>query len=245
MSRISTLLTALALVYGASAFKVPTFNVPKLGGKGGVKKAPVVPDEELPLTERLGGVGVCAPFDEGFDPLGFAGRANRADMVKFREAELKHGRVAMLAAPGFLLSEDFHPLFNTLPKWEFGLFASQDTWEQPFFRPVLFVSLAIVAAIESTTFKGWAEPEGSVGSTSSTYFKMKDDYLPGSFAMRGPWAEENLSPEAFAKKQLSELNNGRLAMIATLLIVLQELITKEPAELLDAEILTNIANSAK
>lgn len=243
MSRISTLVMALALVSSASAFKVPTFNL-KTGGA--VKKsAPVVPDEELPLTERLGGIGVSAPFDAGFDPLGFAGRADRAEMVKYREAELKHGRVAMLAVPGFLLSEDFHPLFNTLPKWEFGIFAMQDTVEQPFFQPVLLAGLAVVAAIESSTFGGWAKPEGSVGSSDSTFFKMDPDYVPGSFAMRGPWSAENLSPDAFAKKQLSELNNGRLAMIAIFIIVLQELITKEPAELLDADILQAIADSAK
>ena len=56
------------------------------------------------------------PFPEGFDPLGFASRADKQQMYKFREAELKHGRVAMLAVPGFLLSEDFHPFFPTLPK---------------------------------------------------------------------------------------------------------------------------------
>ena len=40
--------------------------------------------------------------------------------VKFyREVELKHGRVAMLASLGFLVGEQFHPLFggdiNVLP----------------------------------------------------------------------------------------------------------------------------------
>ena len=61
------------------------------------------------------------PFPEGFDPLGFASRADKQQMYKFREAELKHGRVAMLAVPGFLLSEDFHPFFPTLPKVRFGV----------------------------------------------------------------------------------------------------------------------------
>ena len=30
----------------------------------------------------------------------------------YREVELKHGRVGMLAAVGFLVGEQFHPLFN-------------------------------------------------------------------------------------------------------------------------------------
>jgi light-harvesting complex I chlorophyll a/b binding protein 4 len=33
-------------------------------------------------------------------------------MLYIREAELKHGRVAMLATAGFLVAESFHPLFG-------------------------------------------------------------------------------------------------------------------------------------
>ena len=40
-------------------------------------------------------------------------------MKFYREVELKHGRVAMLASLGFLVGEQFHPLFggdiNVLP----------------------------------------------------------------------------------------------------------------------------------
>merc|ERR1711939_1195576 len=45
-----------------------------------------------------------------FDPLGFAERASPAEMVKYREAELKHGRVAMLAITGMLFAEVWHPM---------------------------------------------------------------------------------------------------------------------------------------
>jgi hypothetical protein len=47
--------------------------------------------------------GLSKPFA---DPRGAEGRAKF-----FREAELKHGRVAMLAALGFPVAEKFHPLF--------------------------------------------------------------------------------------------------------------------------------------
>jgi hypothetical protein len=33
-------------------------------------------------------------------------------MKKWREAELKHGRVAMLAAVGMTIQEQFHPFFG-------------------------------------------------------------------------------------------------------------------------------------
>merc|ERR1711918_27337 len=117
----------------------------------------------------------------------FAERADKAELTKFREAELKHGRVAMMGVPGFLLSEDFHPFFPDLPKWEFG--------------------------------------------------KMDENYEAGATFERGPWTKDNLSADEYASKQLAELNNGRLAMISIFLIVLQELATGVPAELVDDAIL--------
>merc|ERR1712190_663032 len=47
-----------------------------------------------------------------FDPLGFAADASEGKIRFYREVELKHGRVAMLAALGFLVGENFHPLFG-------------------------------------------------------------------------------------------------------------------------------------
>merc|ERR1719181_1289912 len=142
-----------------------------IGKKGG--KASNVDPRTLPLTERLGGVGVSAPVAEGFDPLGFASRADDQELLKFREAELKHGRVAMLAVPGFLLSEDFHPFFPSLPKWEYGIFALQDTLEVGANKALLVAALIAIAAFEARSFKSWEVPEGTLGSESSTYFKMK------------------------------------------------------------------------
>lgn len=54
-----------------------------------------------------------APFGmaaEGnyFDPIGLAKKQDPAVVKKWREAELKHGRVAMLAALGILVAEVRH-----------------------------------------------------------------------------------------------------------------------------------------
>merc|ERR1740127_243899 len=60
-----------------------------------------------------------------FDPLGFAERASPAEIVKYREAELKHGRVAMLAITGMLFAEVWHPMLysvNNVP----AIFAFQE-----------------------------------------------------------------------------------------------------------------------
>merc|ERR1711953_1344134 len=40
-----------------------------------------------------------------FDPLGFAEKATPATLKRYREAEVTHGRVSMLAVIGFLVGE--------------------------------------------------------------------------------------------------------------------------------------------
>merc|ERR1711907_178343 len=47
-----------------------------------------------------------------FDPLGISTNKAPGKLLFFREAELKHGRVCMLASLGFLVQESFHPLFT-------------------------------------------------------------------------------------------------------------------------------------
>jgi hypothetical protein len=59
--------------------------------------------------------GVTAPFENVFDPAGFAKTATVKEVRRWRESELTHGRVAMLAALGFIVGEqleDFPAFFN-------------------------------------------------------------------------------------------------------------------------------------
>jgi len=214
-------------------------SVRKLGGGSG---RATLREQDKPLNERI--VGACEPFPEGFDPFNFAERADKGELTKFREAELKHGRVAMLAVPGFLLSEDFHPFFPDLPKWEFGIFATQDTLELPQFQPLLIASLIAIGAFESMSIKqGWkplgSSGNGAVGTSKSAFGKMNEDYEAGATFVRGPWTADKLSAEEYAQKQLAELNNGRLAMVSIFLVVLQELVTGIPTELVDDAVLLN------
>ena len=59
------------------------------------------------MAEKMS--GVTAPFGF-FDPMGLTPETNE-ELQLYREAELAHGRVAMVAALGFLVQESFHPLF--------------------------------------------------------------------------------------------------------------------------------------
>ena len=55
--------------------------------------------------------GVTAPLGF-FDPVGFCEGASEGKIRFYREVELKHARVGMLAAVGFLVAENFHPLWG-------------------------------------------------------------------------------------------------------------------------------------
>merc|ERR1719253_946977 len=51
--------------------------------------------------------GAVAPMGE-FDPLGFTKDLPVQEIKRYREAEVMHGRVAMMASLGYLVAEHFH-----------------------------------------------------------------------------------------------------------------------------------------
>jgi hypothetical protein len=55
--------------------------------------------------------GATAPLGY-FDPLGLSNGKTPEEVKKIREAELKHGRVTMVAFLGILVGESFNPLFD-------------------------------------------------------------------------------------------------------------------------------------
>merc|ERR1719199_213634 len=58
-------------------------------------------------------VGITAPMGF-FDPLGFSKGKSEDIMTLYREAELKHGRVAMAACLGwYITASGVHPAFNS------------------------------------------------------------------------------------------------------------------------------------
>ena len=55
-------------------------------------------------------LGVQAPVGF-FDPAGFAADGNAENFARRRQTEIKHGRIAMLAAMGYITPEIREPLF--------------------------------------------------------------------------------------------------------------------------------------
>merc|ERR1711948_73893 len=74
-------------------------NVKKLSRDIVVRAASLKPEEMAGITAPLG----------FFDPAGFSKNGN---IAVYRNAELKHGRVCMLATLGMVVSEKFHPFFD-------------------------------------------------------------------------------------------------------------------------------------
>merc|ERR1739848_964568 len=93
--------------------------------------------------------GVSAPMNY-FDPLGFSTTVDAGKLLFYREVELKHARVAMLAALGFVVGEQYHPLFGgdiDTPAYK----AFQETPLQTFW-PLVVAAFAIPEIYSVFTF---------------------------------------------------------------------------------------------
>merc|ERR1719258_203058 len=153
----------------ATGEKLAAFAV--MGEKAGKNVAPkkfdgVAYAKELPgVTEPLG----------FWDPLGFCSDENLTEgKLKFyREVELKHGRVGMLAALGFLVGENFHPPFGgdiDVPAY----LAFQQTPLQTFW-PIVVAAIAIPEIFSVFTF----ETPALFGNLGGNVWSIRSDHEPG------------------------------------------------------------------
>ncbi|GKZ00933.1 hypothetical protein MPSEU_001044800 [Mayamaea pseudoterrestris] len=110
-----------------------------------------------------------------------------AKFDEYRAVELKHGRVAMLAVVGFVVPEFYRFGFDIAP----GL-------------PCAEVPNG-VAALSAIPSLGWAQMFFFIGAVD--YWGILGDFEVG---------KPDLDPDTLKKRQTQELQNGRLAMLATL-----------------------------
>jgi hypothetical protein len=163
--------------------------------------------------------GAIAPFGE-FDPLDMLDSAERSsedpkgEVMRWREAELTHGRVGMLASLGFLVQENYHPLFTA----DGGPAIEQI----PKLPPALWISMGVgiwIAELARIRI-GWADPNEDPGNTQ----RLKPEYSPGDLGF-DPLGLKPKDPAAFRTMQEKELSHGRLAMIAAAGFMAQEAVT--------------------
>eukprot|EP00752_Nemacystus_decipiens_P010162 g9055.t1 len=166
-----------------------------------------------------------APFGDGkiFDPLGLADGAEPGEIKLWREAEIKHGRVAMLASLGVLVAESYHPLFMGPDYIGPAVDHFQEISAQ--YPEFWAFSLLGMAFIEYNTItKAYAEPSAVTGEGG-----LKEEYSPGDLGF-DPLGLKPKTEAELVTMQTKELNNGRLAMIGIAGMLVQELIN--PANIL-------------
>jgi light-harvesting complex I chlorophyll a/b binding protein 1 len=209
-------ITAALLLCSASAFAPATRNAVT----SSLKAVPWSPDES---AFAFGLPGSTGPI-QNFDPFGFAKDCDYNTMLRYREAETQHGRVAMLAVIGFLITEEpieFHPLFEADNKDIGPAIRHLDEVRavSPFFFELFAVFIGLLEL--NRALIGWKAPGDDV-----KFQDIKDEYFPGDVSF-DPLNLKPTDPEDFAAMSARELNNGRLAMIGVAGFIVQELINSE------------------
>ena len=170
---------------------------------------------ELFPDNPTGLVGDIAPTGF-FDPLGLSKGKDAATLKQWRDAEIKHGRVCMLASVGLLTQELLkNPLGIDGPSIRH--FDLVDV-EFPEFGEFFIV---ICAWIEGWTIVNKWEPR-SVTKGLNRQARLRDDVDAGDYG----WDPLGWYPEDAEQQQIirtKELQNGRVAMLAVAGIIAQEL----------------------
>lgn len=152
--------------------------------------------------------------DVGFDPLGIS---TWVDVRWLREAELKHGRICMLAATGMIVQDIFRfpgveEVMGAAKMTELhDVAVTKGTMQQLFFWLGFLEIFSFIAIAQM--------------------MRGEIDRMPGDYYFDPLNCAKN--PSAFARRQLVEIKNGRLAMIATSGMLHHYFITgKGPIELI-------------
>jgi hypothetical protein len=161
--------------------------------------------------------GALPPLGE-FDPLNLLKGRTKEEVLRSREVELTHGRVSMLAALGFFVQEQFHPLFggsldgpaiNQIPEIPVPFFVFL----------TIFIGIAEVSRLQA----GFANPY----ENPDNFQKLRPDYAPGDLRF-DPLGIKPTDPEELRSMQERELSHGRLAMIASIIFIGQEVQFEQP-----------------
>lgn len=178
---------------------------------------------------EVGSTGL--PGDIGFDPLGLANFDLSADSARdkmrsaayvmrdYRDAELKHGRLAMLAAVAWPLQEKLNPLFAA--KYHMpNLVAETGGLSPSVLNGGLEQGIIPSSIVTFAVLTSLVEAQGLRIKKAQGDSWMPGDYGTARIAERGT--------EQFFSLATGEIWNGRIAMIAILAYVVQEAVTHVP-----------------
>merc|ERR1719502_698155 len=165
-----------------------------------------------------------------FDPAGFCEGKSVDEIKMLREAEVTHGRVAMLATVGFIAQERGHFLFVE-PEKDIGP-AIRHLDEVRAVNPAFFelLTFAIGCAELYRALNGWIAPTStSAGKVSlelpdGALRALQADYYPGDIGFDPLGFKKSMDAAAFDEMATKELQHGRLAMLAIAGFFAQELV---------------------
>lgn len=162
----------------------------------------------LPFMNRPPLLDGSMAGDVGFDPLGLSNIDDVGiDLYWLREAEIKHGRVAMLAVVGFLQVE----LFGPAPGCEMATAKCQtDAFWQLWGAHPQYIAFALIMIMIIEMISG-------IATTSGRESGIRE---PGDFGL-DPLGFSKGDAAAFERLKAQEVANGRLAMWAAAGLIVQ------------------------
>jgi len=187
-----------------------TMEVKNLGTE---KKMPPRMSKAIPFVNCPSHLDGSMAGDVGFDPLGFG--KSPMDLTSYREAEIKHARLAMLAAAGWPISELFDKKIASL----FNLPPVLDATNR--------VPSVLNGGMEKISLKYWGAclALAAVIDVYQTFFlSSRKEYSPGDLGF-DPFGLYPKGEEGRKRMQTAEIKNGRLAMIAITAFAAQEFVT--------------------
>jgi light-harvesting complex I chlorophyll a/b binding protein 1 len=153
------------------------------------------------------------------DPLGLSKGIDEEKFNRWRTVEIKHGRVCMMAFVGFIWQQGvghFPGYISHSPDLKFADIPDG------------------VAAIGAVPGVGWAQILWFAGLLELGMFSVKTQRAPGAFNFYRPGGPElggypGVTDENRAQKLTIELQNGRLAMLGVIGILMGDVVTPDQA----------------
>ena len=170
--------------------------------------------QSMPFMARPAALDGTLAGDVGFDPLGFA--KTKEDLLNYREAEVKHARLAMLAAAGWPLSE----VFDKKIAAALNMPAVVDAADRA--PSILNGGLGKVNPAYWVACLALA---GAVDAFGIMRSKGGDYAGPGDLGF-DPLGAYPKSEDGKKWMETAEIKNGRLAMIAIFAFAIQEAVSK-------------------